>query len=140
TAFIAASAPGFFPASGTLRTDSSPQVIAFFFGSNCASAVAASRNRPARASCSTYVRTGISGVASALASSPNCARLQSSATVISVDHGNAALEDQHRIRVHLHHDALHLHLDLPFDVDHHAFDRHAHLVDHDAALSHLQLD
>src|SRR5205809_1073019 len=83
--------------------------------------------RPPAASCSRYARTGISGRARSLASSSSAARSQSSSTVISIDHGDAALQDQNRVGIHLHHDTFHLHLDLPLNADHHPFNGHAHL-------------
>src|SRR5579864_8552154 len=58
----------------------------------------------------------------------------------SVDHDNAALLLQHGGALDLRHHPLHLHLNLAFDADHHALDRHTHLIQLHAALSHFQLD
>src|ERR1019366_3628993 len=80
---------------------------------------------------------------SAIASSPSSATV-ASATVfeligagvlaISVDRHDAALHLRHRGAVHLRHHSLDFGLDLRFDLDHHAVNGHAHLVDLDQLI------
>src|SRR5262245_34330832 len=59
---------------------------------------------------------------------------------ILIDHDNAALQLQHGGTLDLRHRGRQLALDLPLDLDHHALDGNAHLVDLDAALAHLHED
>src|SRR5437867_2143337 len=90
-----------------------------------------------------------SGRTSAIASSPSSATAEI-ATVfelicaevppMSVDHHHAALHHRHGAAAHLCHCSLELTLDLRLDLDHHTLDRHSHLIDLDAALTHLKLD
>src|SRR6185312_6489516 len=91
------------------------------------------------------------GCSTPLASSPNSASSTNSAIVraatggcafvaMSVDHRDAALHLQHRVAVDLGHHAFHFRLDLSLDLDHHALDRDARLIDLDAVLSDLELD
>src|ERR1035438_1781029 len=86
---------------------------------------------------------------SAIASSPNSAAVEIATLLelagagvppMSVDHHDAALHLRHRVAVHLRHHRRYLRLDLRLHLDHHAVNSHAHLIDLDAALPHLEFD
>src|ERR1035438_605605 len=55
-----------------------------------------------------------------------------------VDHRDGALALQHGGAIHLGYEALDLGLHLSVNGNHHAFDRHSHLIDLNTALSHRQ--
>src|SRR5690242_8381116 len=93
----------------------------------------------------------MSGPSRALALSPSSAIAATTAAgravagvcgcvAISVDHYDAALGGQHGGTADLRHHGLHFGLDLAFDLDHHALDGDARLVELDTALSDFQLD
>src|ERR1022692_1900678 len=91
----------------------------------------------------------ISGRSSAIASSPSSATVEivtvlegvrTGVLPISVDHHDAALFYQHPVGAHLRHHSLDLALHLSLYRNHHTFYSHTHLIDHDAALAHLEFD